>query len=124
MRERMHAYLAGTCRNMDSPSIIVDGPADHIHVLSSLSRKHTVADFIRELKRESSKWIKTEEGKLEDFRWQSGYGAFSISPSHAESLRNYIASQVEHHKTETFQEEFRRFLRKNGIEYDERYVWD
>jgi putative transposase len=84
----------------------------------------SVVDFIKELKRDSSKWIKTIGPDLGDFSWQAGYGAFSVSPSHIEDLREYIANQEEHHKTETFQEEFLRILKKYGVEYDERYLWD
>jgi REP element-mobilizing transposase RayT len=124
LRDEVHRYLGGVCRNLDSPSLIVGGADDHVHVLCRLSRTHTVADFVRELKRESSKWIKAKEGDLADFHWQDGYGAFSISPSHVEALREYIAGQEEHHKQESFQEELRRILKKYGVEYDERYVWD
>lgn len=80
--------------------------------------------LIRELKRESSQWLKTKGPDLEQFYWQSGYGAFSISPSHVESIQQYIANQEEHHRHESFQDEFGRLLEKYGIEYDERYVWD
>ena len=124
LRTETHAYLAGTCRNLDSPSLIVGGVEDHVHFLCMLSRKCTVADLVRELKRESSKWIKTKEASLSSFHWQFGYGAFSVSPSHVNSLRKYIADQEEHHRRETFQDEFRRLLKKYGVEYDERYVWD
>ena len=124
LRTETHAYLAGTCRNLGSPSLIVGGVEDHVHILCMLSRKCTVADFLRELKRDSSKWIKTKKTSLSSFHWQFGYGAFSVSPSHVNSLRKYIADQEEHHRRETFQDEFRRLLKKYGVEYDERYVWD
>ncbi len=124
LREEVHRYLGGTCRNLDSPSLLIGGVEDHVHVLCRLSRTHTIADLVRELKRESSKWVKEKDGGPADFHWQGGYGAFSISPGHVEPLRGYIAGQEEHHKKETFQDEFRRLLRKYGIEYDERYVWD
>ncbi len=89
-----------------------------------MSRTRTVADLIRDLKKESSKWIKTRDGVPSTFRWQEGYGAFSISPSHVDALREYIANQETHHRRETFQDEYRRLLDKYGIEFDERYVWD
>ena len=123
LRERTHAYLAGTCRNLDSPSIIAGGVEDHVHILCRLAKTLSVSDFIRELKRESSKWLKEQSPDF-SFFWQGGYGAFSISPGHVEDLKRYIANQEEHHKTETFQEEFRRLLRLYGIEFDEKYVWD
>jgi putative transposase len=124
LRAEMHRYLGGTCRALDSPSLIVGGVADHVHLLCRLSRTHTVAEFIRELKRESSKWVKDKDAELADFHWQGGYGVFSISPAHVKALTAYIANQEEHHKKETYQDEFRRILTKYGVEYDERYVWD
>jgi putative transposase len=102
----------------------VGGVADHIHVLCRFGRTLSIANLLQELKRESSKWIKTQSNTLADFHWQNGYGAFSISPSHVEEVRHYIATQEEHHRTVTFQEEFRRLLSKYGLEWDERYVWD
>jgi len=124
IRNECHAYLAGTCKNLGSPSLIVGGVEDHVHILCFLSKVESVAVLIRELKRESSQWLKTKAPDLTTFYWQNGYGAFSISPSHADGLKEYIANQEEHHRQETFQDEFRRFLVKYGIEYDERYVWD
>jgi len=124
VRQDLHSYMAGTCRNLESPSIIVGGVADHVHVLCRLAKTLTVSDLIREIKRESSKWTKEQSTDLANFYWQNGYGAFSISPSHVEALTTYIANQEEHHKTETFQDEFRRLLAKYHIEYDEKYVWD
>jgi putative transposase len=124
LREGLHAYMSGILRNLDSPSIRNGGTADHVHVLCILSRTHTVAETIRELKRDSSKWVKEQSGGLSDFHWQDGYGAFSVSPSHVPVLKTYIGRQEEHHRTESFQDEFRRLLRKYGVEFDERYVWD
>jgi hypothetical protein len=83
-----------------------------------------MADLIRELKRDSSKWIKAEQPPLADFHWQSGYGAFALSPGHVDSAKAYIANQAEHHRGVTFQDEFRRLCEKNHVEIDERYVWD
>jgi putative transposase len=124
LREELHAYLGGTCRDLDSPSLTVGGVEDHVHVLCRLSRVHRIADLVRELKRESSKWVKTKGVDLADFHWQDGYGAFSISPSHVPALTRYIAEQERHHQTRSFQDEMRRIYRKYGVEYDERYVWD
>lgn len=124
LRAKLHAYLAGTCKNLESPSLVIGGVEDHVHVLCRLSKTISVSVMIRELKRESSKWIKTQSPVLSSFHWQNGYGAFSVSPSHVDDLTRYIANQVEHHRTETFQDEFRRLCRKYGIEIDERYVWD
>jgi putative transposase len=102
----------------------VGGVEDHVHILCRLSKTIEIAELLRELKRDSSKWIKDECPSLPEFHWQSGYGAFSISPSHVPALTAYIANQSEHHRRESFQDEFRRLCRKHGVEIDERYVWD
>ena len=124
IRDEMHNYLGGICNNIKCPTLRVGGVSDHVHLLCRLSRTITVADLVQELKRESSKWVKTKSNLLGDFHWQNGYGAFSISPGHVEEVRSYIANQEEHHRTVTFQDEFRRLLTKYGVEWDERYVWD
>jgi putative transposase len=124
LRDRMHAYLAGICNNQDSPSLRVGGADDHVHILCRLSKTIDVSALIRELKRDSSKWIKDQDARRKDFHWQDGYGAFSVSPSHVDALTQYIATQEEHHRQESFQDEFRRLCRKYGVEIDERYVWD
>ena len=123
-RMDVHAYLAGACRNLDCPALIVGGVEDHVHILCRLGKTVSLSELIRELKRESSKWIKEQSSDLQSFYWQAGYGAFSISPGHIDILNAYITNQDEHHKTETFQDEFRRLLKKYKVDYDERYVWD
>ena len=121
---RLHAYLVGICRNLKCPSLIIGGVADHVHILCRYGRGISVSDFLREIKRPSSGWVKSENPKLRSFKWQDGYGAFSVSPSHVDALKKYIADQEEHHKKKTFQDEYRRLLNEYGIKYDERYVWD
>jgi REP element-mobilizing transposase RayT len=123
-RERTHAYLKGISENQDSPSLKIGGVEDHVHILCRLSKTLGVATLIRELKRDSSKWIKEENPRLADFHWQNGYGALSLSPSHVDALVEYIINQEEHHRRETFQDEFRRLCKKYGVAIDERYVWD
>ncbi len=123
-RLRTHAYLAGTCNKLDTPAIKVGGVEDHVHILCRLSKTLDVSTLIREIKRESSKWVKEECPSLSEFHWQAGYGAFSISPSHLDGLVEYIANQEAHHKQESFQDEFRRLCQKYGVPIDERYVWD
>ena len=124
LRQEMHAYLVGACRSLDSPSLIVGGVADHVHILCSLSRTRSMADLLYHLKRQSSRWIKTREYSLQQFYWQQGYGAFSASPGQIEALRRYIANQEEHHRVETFQDEYRRLLWEHDIGFDERYIWE
>ena len=123
-RDRTQRYLAGICRGLASPALMVGGVADHVHILCRLGKTVEIADLIRDLKRDSSKWIKAQQPRLADFHWQHGYGAFSISPSHVQALNDYIARQEDHHRRETFQDEFRRMCRKYELDLDERYVWD
>lgn len=124
VRPPLHAYLATVARNVDCECFRVGGVADHVHLAVRLSRTITMAQLIEELKTSSSKWLKTQSPALAAFAWQRGYGAFSVGPSDLSALLLYIDNQVEHHKTRTFQDEYRAFLKKYGIEYDERYVWD
>jgi len=123
-RKGTHGYLAGVCKQQESPAVMIGSVADHVHILSRLGRTLDVATLIRELKRDSSKWIKDNDSKLRTFHWQAGYGAFSISPSHVDALVRYIENQEEHHRTVSFQDEFRRICKKYRVEIDERYVWD
>jgi REP element-mobilizing transposase RayT len=124
LRTDVHAYLAATLSNLDCPAILVGGVDDHVHALCRLGRTITIANLVRDVKKASSSMLHDRSQALHQFAWQSGYGAFSISPSHVDAVTRYVANQEEHHRTETFQDEFRRLLKKYGIEYDERYVWD
>jgi REP element-mobilizing transposase RayT len=120
----LHPYLASIFRALKSPSLAIDGTADHIHMLFSLGRVITIADLVEELKTESSKWIKTKGREFKNFHWQAGYGAFSIGQSNVEALKRYIRGQKKHHRRVTFEDEYRQFLKRYQVEYDERYVWD
>ena len=124
VRPGLHAYLATVARGVDCECYRVGGVADHVHLAIRLSRTFTTAKLVEELKTSSSKWLKTQSSGLSDFAWQRGYGAFSVGPSDLDALRRYIDQQEEHHRTKSFQDEYRAFLTKYGIEYDERYVWD
>ena len=96
-RDRTHRYLAGICKNLKSPAIVVGGAEDHVHLLCRLGKTINIADLIRDIKRDASKWVKVEQPRLAGFHWQKGYGAFSASPSHVDALREYIVGQDEHH---------------------------
>ncbi|MCO5051523.1 MAG: IS200/IS605 family transposase [Verrucomicrobiae bacterium] len=124
IRPAAHAYLATVARNADCECFRVGGVADHVHLAIRLARTITVADLVERLKTSSSKWLKTQSLALTAFAWQRGYGAFSVGPADRDALFRYIDGQEEHHRTRTFQEEYRAFLKKYGVEYDERYVWD
>ena len=124
VREALEGYLVGALGNLDSPSLLVKSVADHVHVLFMISRKYSIAEIVEELKKSSSKWVKTRGAQYADFYWQSGYGAFSVSESVIEDVKRYIEGQDEHHQTVSFQDEFLAFLARHGVEYDERYIWD
>lgn len=100
------------------------GLADHVHLAIRLSHTVTIADLVEALRTSSSKWVKTQSPELGAFAWQRGYGCFPVGPSDLEALLAYIDDQEDHHRTQTFQDEFRMFLNKYGVEYDEAYVWD
>jgi putative transposase len=122
--QQIHPYLVGVLNGVGCPSIQVGGVSDHVHLFFRLSRTRTIAEIVEALKTSSSKWIKTKGSNFASFHWQSGYGAFSVSQSDADAVVAYIQNQPEHHKRVSFQEEYRRFLDRYQIAYDERYVWD
>ena len=124
LRDELHRCLGGILTNHDCQPIIVGGVADHVHILSTLSRTCETAEMVKEAKRGSSLWLKTKSPELQDFAWQSGYGIFSIGHSQVETVKDYIAGQEEHHRKVSFQDEFRNFLNRYEVEFDERYVWD
>ena len=122
LRPRLHAYLIGILNNLECPSLQTGGTADHVHILFALGRTTTVSDVVEAVKKSSSKWMKTQG--VPQFAWQAGYGAFSVGESQAPTVVRYIQRQEEHHRRVPFQDEFRRFLEKYRVVYDERYVWD
>ena len=117
-------YLGGICKSMECYSVQIGGYRNHVHVLCLLSKKVTQTDLLEELKKSSSKWIKTQGTQYANFYWQRGYGIFSVNPWKLDVVINYIKNQEAHHQKKTFQEEFRTFLKKYKVEFDERYVWD
>jgi REP element-mobilizing transposase RayT len=124
VRPQLYAYLATIVRNNDCECFRVGGVADHVHLAIRLNRTANVSDLVAEIKASSSKWLKTQSPKLAKFAWQRGYGAFSVGPSDLNALIRYIDTQESHHKKHTFQDELRAFLKKYGIECEERYLWD
>jgi len=124
LRDELHRYLGGILTNLGCQPVIVGGVEDHVHLLCALSKTHSVAEMVKEVKRGSSVWLKTKGPELSDFAWQNGYGVFSIGFSQIETVRSYIAGQEEHHRKVSFQDEYRELLRRYEVEFDERYVWD
>jgi putative transposase len=119
-RPRIHAYLGGVIRGMNGVAETVGGVEDHVHMLASLRPVHCVANVLRDLKKDSTNWVK--ENFDRKFAWQEGYAAFNVSPSATDSVRNYIANQEAHHGKHSFVDELQRLLGKAGIEYDEKYL--
>jgi len=121
---RLHAYLATVTRDLECGCFRVGGTEDHVHLAVRQSRKVTAADFVEKVKVASSRWAKENGDRLDKCAWQRGYGVFSVGPKDLDALVAYIDGQEEHHREVTFQEEYRKFLRQYGIEYDERYAWN
>ena len=124
VRITLHEYIGGVSKHLDCPPILAGGVEDHIHLLARFGRNISQADWVKELKRVTNHWLKEQAADLSDFKWQGGYADFSVSQSKLEGVEKYIASQEEHHRKMSFQDEMRTLFRKHGVEYDERYVWD
>ncbi|MDC0291712.1 IS200/IS605 family transposase [Verrucomicrobiales bacterium] len=125
IRDSMHRYLATLCRDLGSTCLKVGGVSDHVHIVTSLPRTLSQSQLLEDIKKKSSKWIKeTDPSKYEKFAWQAGYGAFSVSRSNLDEVVRYVANQETHHQQLSFQDEYRTFLTKHSLEYDERYLWD
>jgi putative transposase len=119
-RAALHEYLGGTVRGLGGIPEIIGGVEDHAHLLVGLRATHILADFMRELKKASSIWAAEKQEK--DFSWQEGYSAFTVSWSHLGAVRQYIATQEDHHRKTDFIAELRTLLEKNGVQYEERYL--
>jgi putative transposase len=122
IRKDLLAYLGGIVRELGDTAIIINGTADHVHMLVRIRPAHAVAEVARVVKTNSSRWVRHKKNPR--FAWQTGYGAFSVSESNVPAVSKYIAMQEEHHKKRSFQEELVAFLKKNKVVYDERYIWD
>jgi putative transposase len=124
IRDSLHRYMAVVLQNLGCPTVLINSVEDHVHLLFDLGRTVPISKAVEEVKKSSSKWLKTQGRLFADFSWQAGYGAFAVSESNVSAVREYIARQREHHRKKTFQEEYRQFLERHRIEFDERYVWD
>jgi len=120
----LFAYMGGILKNNESRLLSAGGTADHIHLLISQSKNITLSALMKDVKKDSSSWIKTKGKEFRNFHWQDGYGAFSIGMSDIAAVKQYIASQKEHHRKRSFQEELIQILNEYDIEYDERYLWN
>lgn len=120
----LYAYMAGIASQYDFIVYEMGGIEDHVHLLISLPRTLPFSKLVEEIKKGSSKWMKTQGNAYQDFAWQNGYGAFSIGQSNVDALRAYIQNQRRHHQQFSFQDEFRNFLKKYQVKFDEKYIWD
>ena len=124
LKERLFPYMGGIIRNLKGTALSINGPADHVHILMALPPTVAVATAASKIKSNSTGWVHDEFKACPAFKWQIGYGGFSVSESNVEKVMKYIADQEEHHRKTTFKEEFAAFLKKHKIKYDERYIWD
>lgn len=129
VRERVARYIAGVLKSMQCYPIAVGCAQEHVHIACIQSKNVSTAQVVAEVKKSSSRWIKTIEQEIKDpglmkFRWQNGYAAFSVSESNVDIVARYIRNQDEHHRHISFREEYGLFLAKHNVNYDERYVWD
>jgi REP element-mobilizing transposase RayT len=124
IRDRLWEYIGGICKKLECNPLQIGGHDDHVHILCLLSKKMTQIQFVEEVKKQSSKWIKTIDVRYHHFYWQGGYGIFSVNPAQIETVVRYIKLQEEHHRKKAYQKELVAFLKKNNVEYDERYLWD
>ena len=124
VENELYKYLGGICKQMECTSIRIGGYLDHVHILCMLSKKIALMKLLEGMKSHSSKWMKTKGIMFKNFYWQNGYGAFSVNPAQVDRVIAYIENQKEHHKKRTFQNEYKAFLTRYQVEYNERYIWD
>jgi len=116
--------MGGILKRLCCQPLLVNGPSDHVHMLFVLPARLPLADIIEKTKANSSRWVHERFANQRDFAWQQGYTAFSVSPSNRQRVLDYITRQEEHHRKRTFQEEVMTFLKRSGIPFDPRHVFD
>jgi REP element-mobilizing transposase RayT len=124
VRDSLHRYMATVLQNLGCPPELINSVPDHVHILFELGRTVAVSNAVEQVKKTSSKWVKTQGSEFTRFAWQAGYGAFAVSQSNVTTVRQYIAGQQQHHRKKSFQEEYRAFLERHNVPFDEKYVWD
>ena len=124
IRSDLHAYIGGTFKGLGCTPIEINTEPDHLHALFVLARTEALSDVVGHVKKSSNDWLRSRGPQFASFFWQAGFGAFSVSQSQVDGVRDYIRNQREHHRVKSFQEELRAFLRAYEVEFDERYIWD
>jgi REP element-mobilizing transposase RayT len=124
IESRLWEYLGGTIKVLKGIPIQIGGTADHVHLLVTLRQDREISAVLRDIKAASSGWFHDTFPSSASFAWQAGYGAFTVSHSAIDAVKEYIAKQKEHHKKMTYQDELRAMLKKHGIQFDEKYLWD
>ena len=122
LKPRLLAYMAGIVENLGGNALIINGAADHVHILCHLPAKQSISKAVQTIKSNSSQWMH-ETRRRRAFAWQESYAAFTVSPSRVDSVYAYIENQEEHHRQVSFQDEYLRFLRESGVEFDEKFLW-
>ncbi|MCK5742896.1 MAG: transposase [Chlorobi bacterium] len=122
-RPDLYAYMGSVIKGNESFPILINGIGDHVHILYMMSKNVALAKIIKEIKRHSSRWIKTKDPFYDNFAWQNGYAGFSVSPSLHDKTKNYIENQEAHHKKMSFKDEYLLFLKEYGIDFNEEYIW-
>ena len=123
-RNRLWAFMGGIARENRMKAHCIGGIADHVHLLVSMPTTLSITKGIQLIKGGASAWAHATFPEIQNFAWQEGYGAFSVSISHLADTIAYIENQEEHHRHKSFQEEYLAFLKKHRIDYDEKYLWD
>jgi REP element-mobilizing transposase RayT len=124
IRDDLYAYIGGIVRGEGGVLLEIGGMPDHVHLVVRFRAEPSVATMLRKIKSKSSQWLNAKPNRPGRFQWQVGYGAFTVSASQLAKVRNYVRNQEQHNRRATFQDEFRQLLMRNGIEYNERYIWD
>jgi len=123
-RQATYAYMAGISKHHGFTPILINGMSDHVHILATQSRTVTISNWVGQMKTRSTLWVKDQDWGSKNFGWQHGYAAYSVSVSDVDRVRQYISDQESHHRKQSFQDEYRQFMREHGIQWLEEFVWD
>lgn len=123
-KTKLYAYIGAILKDNDSIPIIINGVENHVHIFCVMSKNISLAKLVEEIKRHSSRWLKTISRHYLNFAWQGGYAGFSVSPSLHSKTKEYISNQEKHHRKMSFKEEYILFMKKYGVDYNEKFIWN